>query len=167
MCAATAALVTATGKLTVVFGYRFFITGGDLGRIGIADRAALLFIEFAAQLQFKRVHFADQLLVHLLDQGRIAAKTARIQITHLIDQGLQLLPRLRIILHDGANLVEQVQSLVDLALGIGWVGTLLGRRGPVGESAVSGVDVAIHGAITIAAPGCSAVRTAHAVADIT
>jgi len=53
-------------------------------------------------LQFQRVHAADELLVHLLDQGGIPGETAGIQIAHLIDQGL---------------LVEKVQSLVDLALG--------------------------------------------------
>ena len=120
-------LVAAAGELAVVLGDRVLIAGGDLGRIGVADRAALVFVELAAQLQFQRVHAADELLVHLLDQSGIPGETAGIQIAHLIDQGLQLLPRLGTILHHGANLVEKVQSLVDLALGVGRVGTLLGR----------------------------------------
>ena len=117
----------AAGEFAVVLGNRILIAGGDLGRVGVADRAAAAFLELAAQLQFQRVHAADELLVHLLDQRGIPGETAGIQIAHLIDQGLQLLPRLGTILHCGTNLVEKVQSLLDLALRIGRIGTLLGR----------------------------------------
>ncbi len=86
----------------------------------------MAFIELAAELQFQRVHVADQLLVHLLHQFGIPWETAGIQLAHLVDQGLQLLARLGTILHYGANLVEEVQSLVNLPLGIGRVGALLG-----------------------------------------
>ena len=55
----------------------------------------VVFVELTAQLQFQRVHLADELLVHLLDQAGIARETAGIQIAHLIDQGLQFAPRLR------------------------------------------------------------------------
>ena len=92
-------LVAAAGEFAVVLGDRVLIAGRDLGRVGVADRAAPVFIELAAQLQFQRVHAADQLLVHLLDQRGIPGETAGIQIAHLIDQGLQLLPRLGTILH--------------------------------------------------------------------
>ncbi len=84
-------LMTAAGEFAVILGDRVLITGRDLGRVGIADRAAMFFIELAAQLQFQRVHLADELLMHLLNQGGIAGETAGIQIAHLIDQGLQLL----------------------------------------------------------------------------
>ena len=133
-------LVAAAGEFAVVLGDRVLIAGGDLGRVGVADRAALVFIELAAQLQFQRVHVADELLVHLLDQRGIPGETAGIQIAHLIDQRLQLLPRLGTILHRGANLVEKVQSLVDLALRIGRVGTLLRRHGLAGDARIAGVD---------------------------
>ncbi len=159
--------MAAAGEFAVILGNRVLVAGRDLRRVGVADGAALFFIEFAAQLQLQRVHLADELLMHLFDQGGIAGETAGIQIAHLIDQGLQLLPRLRTILHCCPNLVEKIQSLVNLALGIGRVGALLlWRRGPIRKSAISGVEVAKHGAITVAATGCIAVRTAHAVADI-
>ena len=116
-------LVASAGEFAVVLGDRVLIAGGDLGRVGVADRAALVFIELTAQLQFQRVHVADELLVHLLNQSGIPREPAGIQTAHLIDQGLQLLPRLGTILHYGTNLVEKVQSLVNLALSIGRVGT--------------------------------------------
>ena len=160
--------MAAAGEFAVVLGDRILIAGGDLGRVGVADRAALVFIELAAQLQFQRVHAADELLVHLLDQGGIPGETAGIQIAHLIDQGLQLLPRLGTILHYGANLVEKVQSLVNLALGIGRVGTLLRRHGLTGDASIAGVIAAKHVAIAIArAAGRIAYRTGEAVADRT
>ena len=106
--------------------------------------------------------------MHLLNQGGIPGKTAGIQIAHLIDQRLQLLPRLGTILHYGANLVEKVQSLVDLALGIGRVGTLLGRHGLSGDASIAGVIGAIAVAVAIAAAtGRIACRTSDAVPDIT
>jgi hypothetical protein len=90
-------------------------------------------------LQFQRVHTADELLVHLLDQGGITRETARIQIAHLIDQGLQLSPRLGTILHYGTNLVEKIQALVNLPLGVCRVGTLLRGDGPALDSSIAGV----------------------------
>src|SRR5471030_422145 len=132
-------LVAGAGEFAVVLGDRVPIAGGDLGRVGVADRAAAAFIQLAAQLQFERVHVADELPVHLLHQGGIPRETAGIQIAHLIDQRLQLLPGLGTILHYGANLVEEVQSLVDLALGVGRVGTLLGRHGLTGDARIAGV----------------------------
>jgi hypothetical protein len=83
----------------------------------------------------------------------------------LIDQCLQLLARLGTILHYGANLVEKVQSLVNLALGIGRVETLLRRRGLTGESVIAGVIGANPAAIG-RATGRIAYRTADPVADI-
>ena len=86
----------------------------------------------------------------------------------MIDQGLQLLPRLGTILHGGANLVEKVQSLVDLALRIGRVGTLLRRHGLTGDASIAGVIAAIHVAVAIApAAARIARRTGDAVADLT
>jgi len=71
-------------------------------------------------LQFQRVHAADELLMYLLDQGWIAWETARVQIAHLLDQGPATVARaLGIVLHRRANLVQSVQCLIDLALGIG------------------------------------------------
>ena len=107
--------------------------------------------------------------MHLLDQRGIPGETAGIQLAHLIDQGLQLLLRLGTILHDGANLVENVHPLVNLALGIGRVGTLLGRHRPTGDASIAGVIAAIQIAIALA-PAASrriADRTREAVADLT
>jgi hypothetical protein len=86
----------------------------------------------------------------------------------LFDQGLQLLPRLGTILHCGTNLVEKVQSLVNLALGIGRVGALLGRHGLTLDASIAGVIVAVYGAIAIArATGRIALRTGETVAHRT
>jgi hypothetical protein len=104
----------------------------------------MVLIELAAQLQFQRVYAADELLVHLLDQGGIAGETFGIEIAHLIDERLQLLPRFGVLLHRGANLVENVQTLVDLALGVGWVGTLLRRHGLTHDVSIASVKVAIR-----------------------
>jgi hypothetical protein len=106
--------------------------------------------------------------VHLLDQGGIPGEAAGIQIAHLIDEGLQLLARLRAILHRGTNLVEKVQSLVNLALGIARVGTLLGRHGVTGDVRIAGVIGANAVAIAIGrATGRIAYRTGEAVTDRT
>jgi len=51
--------VAAPGKLAVVFGDRVLIAGGNLGRVGVADRAAAVLIELAAQLQFQGIHAAE------------------------------------------------------------------------------------------------------------
>ena len=157
--------MAATGELAVVLGDRVLIPGGDLIRIGVADGAAPAFIELAAQLQFERVHTADELLVHLLDQGGIPGETAGIQLAHLIDQGLQLLPRLGTILHRGTHLIEKVQSLFNLALGVGRVRTLLWRRGLTRDARIAGVIVAHHAASAIAT--AVACRTGEAVAHRT
>jgi hypothetical protein len=85
----------------------------------------------------------------------------------LIDQRLQLLPRLGTILHCGANLVEQIQSLVNFALSIGRVGTLLGRHGLTGDASIASVVGAIPVAIAIAATVGIARRAGDAVSDIT
>jgi len=113
-----------------------------------------------AQLQFQRIHAADQLLVHLLDQSRIPREPLGIQIAHFIDQGLQLLPRLGAILHCGTNLVQQAQALFNLALRIGWIGTLLGRDRLTGNASIAGVKGAICVPVAIA-------RTAPRIADLT
>jgi len=85
----------------------------------------------------------------------------------LIDQGLQLAPRFGTILHYGTNPVEKIQSLVDVALRIGGVGTLLRRHGATGNSSVAGVNVAVCVAFAIAAAtGCIADWTSEAVADL-
>jgi hypothetical protein len=108
------------------------------------------------------------LLVHLLDQGGIARETAGIQIAHLLDQGLQLLPRLGTVLHYGTNLVEKVQSLVNLALRIGRIGTLLGRHRLTVDASIAGVISAKPVPIAIGpASGRIADRTGEAVADRT
>jgi len=80
--------LVAAGEFAVVLGNRVLIAGGDPGRVGVADGATAVFIELAAQLQFQRVHAADELLMHLFDQGGIAGETAGVQIAHLLDQGL-------------------------------------------------------------------------------
>jgi hypothetical protein len=59
--------------------------------------------------------------MHLFNESGIPRETAGIEIAHLLDQGLQLLPLFGIILNGRANLIESVQRLVDLTLGIGWV----------------------------------------------
>ena len=91
--------MAAAGEFAVVLGHRVLIAGGNLGRVGVADGAAAGFLELAAQLQFERVNGADQLLVHLLDQGWVPGETFGIETPHLINQGLQLLARLGTILH--------------------------------------------------------------------
>ncbi len=78
----------------------------------------LVFIELPAQLQFQRVDATDELLVHLLHQRRDSRGNglgSRLRISSM--RTLQLLPRFRTILHGGANLVENVQTLVDLRAG--------------------------------------------------
>jgi hypothetical protein len=65
--------VAAAGEFAVVLGDRVPIDGGDLGRVGVADGTVPVLIELAAQLQFQHVHACDEMLVHLLDQGRIPA----------------------------------------------------------------------------------------------
>ena len=158
--------MAAARELAVIFGDRILIAGGDLGRVGVADGAAPFFVELTAQLQFQRVHAADELLVHLLNQGGIPGETAGIQIAHLIDQGLQLLPRLGTILHYGANLIEKVQSLLDLPLGIGRVGTLLGRHGLAGDAGIAGVPAARPVAVPASASRIS-YRAGDAITDLT
>ncbi len=158
--------MAAAGKFAVVFGDGIPIAGGDLSRVGVADRAAAVFIELAAQLQFQRVHAADQLLMHLFDQGGIAGEALGVQTAHLLDQRLQRLPRLWIILHCGTNLVQKVQSLVNLALRIGRVGTLLGRCGLTGNASIAGILAAIYVPVAPATARI-AYRTCDAVADRT
>lgn len=159
--------MAAAGKFAVVLGDRIPIAGGDLGRVGIADCAALISIELATQLQLQRVHAADELLAHLLHQRGITGETARVQAAHLVDQGLQLLARLGTILHCGTNLVEKVQTLVNLALGIGRIGTLLRGNGPPGDAGIAGVNPTIRVPIAIGrAPGRIAHLTSDAVADL-
>jgi len=96
------------------------------------------------------------LLVHLLDQLLIPRETAGIQIAHLIDQGLQLLLCLGTILHSGTNLVEKVQSLINLGLGIRRRGTLLPRHGGLtGDAVIPGINVAKRWAAATPATGLS------------
>jgi hypothetical protein len=148
--------VAAAGEFAVILRDRILIAGGDLGGVGVANRSALILVELAAQLQFERVHLAHQLLVYLLHQSLIPRKTAGIQIAHLIDQGLQLLLCLGTILHCGANLVKKIQTLINLALGIGRSGTLLPRhRGLTGDAVIAGIKVAQSGAAATPATGLS------------
>lgn len=107
-------------------------------------------LHLPAQLQFERVHFADELLVHLLDQRRIAGETARIESAHLLYQLLQLRLSLGTILNDCADSVEKIQSLVDVALGIRWVGTLLRCGGAPLNASIASVVTAIGAAPAIA-----------------
>jgi hypothetical protein len=79
---------------------------------------------------------------------------------------LQLLPCFGTILHGGAHLVEKVQSLVNLALSIGWVGTLLRRNRPTADAGISHVVTAIHVATAIGgATAGIAYRASQAVTD--
>jgi hypothetical protein len=155
--------MTAARELAVILGDGILISRWDLGWIGVADRSALILVKLAAQLQLQSVHFADQLLVYLFHQTLIPRETAGIQIAHLIDERLQLLLCLGTILHSSANLIEQVQSLVNLGLGIGWGGTLRPRhRGLAGDAVIAGIDVAIRGAASTPATRLS-VRNAVAL----
>lgn len=140
----------AAGELAIVFRYRIPITGGNLRWIGVSDGAAF-FIELLAQLQFQRVDAADELLVHLLHQRGIARETAGIETAHLIDENLQLFPRFRTVLNGGAHLVENVQTLIDIALGVGRVRTLLGSNSLTHDVRIAGIEVAIRHAAAIAA----------------
>src|SRR6516164_5591991 len=154
--------LVAAREFAVVLGDGVLIAGRDSDRVGVTDRTALVFVELVAQLQFERVHGADQLLAHLLNQGGVPREASRVQIAHLFNQGLQLLLRLGTILHCGANLVEKVQPLVNLALRVGRVGTLIRRHGPTGDAGIAGVKIAIERAVAIpSTPG----RTRDAVAD--
>jgi hypothetical protein len=168
LCATHGALVAGAGELAIIFGHRILITGRNLGRVGVADGAAVVFVELVAKLQFQSVHAADKLLVHLLHQAWIAWETAGIEIAHFINQGLQFLARLRTILHDGTNLVEQVQSLIDLALRIGRVRCLLGRHGTARDAGVPGV-VARKRAASAIRNGTAGISywTRDAIADTT
>jgi hypothetical protein len=158
-------LAAAAGEFAVILGDRVLIARWDLGRVGVSNRAAAVFIELATQLQFQRVHVADQLLVHLFNQGGIPGETAGIQIAHFLDQGLQLCPRLGIVLDRGANLVQSVQGLIDLALGVGGARILLRSDGLLatgasGARVLTGIDVAVGGAA-----GTAAARITGEVAD--
>jgi len=90
--------------------------------------------------------------MHLLHQGWIPGEAAGVQVAHLLDQGLQLALRLRIVLHHGANLVQKIQALVNLALRIGRVRALLGRHRMAGDPSVARVPGAIHLTIAISRP---------------
>ena len=154
------------GKFAVILGNRVLIACGNLGRVRIADGSTLLFIELAAQLQFQRVDVAQQLLVHLFDQARVPGETAGVEIAHLIDQSLQLATRLGAVLHCRAKLVQNVQALVNLTLGIGRVGTLLRCDRSTGDSRVAGVDATVRVASAIGgAAGRIAYRSGEAIAD--
>ena len=100
------------------------------------------------------------LLLYLLDEGGIPGVTAGIQFAHLVNQGLQLAPRLGTILHYGTDLVEKIQSLVNLALRIGRVGTSLGRYSLTLDSSIASVIAAKP--VTIATS-----RAAGRVPDLT
>jgi hypothetical protein len=106
------------------------------------------------------------LLVHLLDQRRIPRETARIQFLHLIDQRLQLLPRLGAVLHGAPNLIKQIQALLDLTLRISRIRTLLRSRGAPGNVRIARVEVPKDGSVAIAATRISC-RARDAVADLT
>ena len=67
-------LSTATRELAVILGDGIAIAGGNLRRIRIANLAALVVIELAANLQFQRIDVGDKLLMHLLDKPRVAGK---------------------------------------------------------------------------------------------
>jgi hypothetical protein len=82
----------------------------------------------------------------------------------LIDQGLQLLARFGTILHRGTNLIEEVQSLCNLTLSIGRVGTLLRSHGLTGDASIAGVQIAERSATAI---GVTTGRTGDAVAHRT
>src|SRR5271157_5686534 len=82
--------------------------------------------------------------MHLLHQRRIPRKSLGIEIAHLVDQRLYLLPRFGTFLYGAANLVEKVQSLFDLALCIGRVRTLLGRYRLSHDVRVARVQVVEH-----------------------
>ena len=75
--------------------------------------------------------------------------------------------RLGAVLHCGTNLVEKVQSLVNLALSIGWVGTLLRRHSPAADSRVAGVHTAARVAIAVGSATGRIARTGEAVPDRT
>src|SRR5579859_323889 len=87
--------------------------------------------------------------MHLLYQAWIPGETFGIEIAHLIDQRLQFALCLRTILYCRANSVEQVQSLVNVALGVGRIGTLLRRNSAAGDVSIAGVVTAIHGGTAI------------------
>lgn len=155
----------AAGKFAVVLGDRVSIPGRHLSGIGVADGSPVIFIECLAQLQFERIHIAQELLMHLLHQGWIPGEAAGVQITHLLDQRLQLALRLRIILYLGANLVKKSQALVNLALRVGRVGTGLRRHRVTGDPSVARVPGAIRLTVAIARPAtCVAYWTSLAIA---
>jgi hypothetical protein len=154
----------AAGQFAVILGDRVLIAGGDFGRVGVADGASAIFVELTAQLEFQGVYAADELLVHLLYQRGVPRETAGIQISHLIDQCLQLLTALGAILYRGANLVQKTQSLIDFALGVGRVETLLGRDRTPRDAGIAGV-ISAQGAAS--ATGRVAYRTGYAVSDST
>jgi urease gamma subunit len=101
--------------------------------------------------------------VHLLNQSRITGETAGVQVSHLVDQGLQLLACFRTVLHGGPNLVQKVKPLINLALRVGRIRTLLGRRGGAGNSGVARI------VSTIAIGPITPSRTAacRAITDVT
>jgi hypothetical protein len=162
----TGGSVPAARELPVILGDRILIPRGYLGRVGIAYRATPAFIELMAQLQFERVHAAGELLVHLLDQRGITRKTAGIEIAHLFDQRLQLLPRLGAILHRRSNLVEKAQSLLDLALGVCGIRTLLRSYGLTRDTSIARIVAAISSSIAAATARRIAYAARNAVADL-
>jgi hypothetical protein len=88
--------------------------------------------------------------VHLFDQRGFVRQTAGIEFAHLFDQRLQFLLRLGSILHRGANLVESVQPLLNLALRIGGIGALLRSHGLTLGARVAEAQSAIAGAVAVA-----------------
>jgi hypothetical protein len=105
--------------------------------------------------------------MHLLDQRWIPGETFGIQIAHLVNQRLQLVPCLRTVLHSGTKLVEKVQSLFNLVLCVGRVRPLQRSHGLPLNASIAGVPTAALIAIAIAATGRVTHRTSHAVADFT
>lgn len=117
--------VGRAGETAIVFGHGILVAGRDLRWVGVADSTALLFVKLAAKLEFEGIDLADQFLVHLLHESRVAGEAARIEVAHLLDERLEFGARFGAVLDHGTNAAEGIESLIDFVLRIGWIGALL------------------------------------------
>lgn len=149
-------LLSGGGELAIVFGDRILIAGGNSRRIGIANCAALAFVELLADLQFQRVDLRRKLLVHRLQLLGITLEAIRIESAHLVNQRLYLSAGFGAFLHGRFHLIQDAHFLIDFALRI------LRSRASIRRDRLT-LDVCVAGvpAAEVSALPLAAARIAH------
>ena len=135
-------------QLPVILGHRFLVALRHcLGLSGArceSRRGAALYLKFQA------VDGVENLLVHALDNRRIAGEAARIKTLHLPREFLRLFGRLWIAFDHLAKLVQFPHLLLERSFGIYVVAGRIIGLGPWSAATiliVAGVDVVPHRAI--------------------